>query len=301
MTKTIDLPTEEQMLAVVPKSPDPSPDKADELPYGDLRELPEIWQRIILREDLECLDDRLTIMLLVDPEFQTSILPESTAHGADMLWPLLAKAEESFKKEFGLDFQEARQIHKQTILLELNKVTEAWAITIPEPWKNLVSPTGGVEGKEEYKSFEGYLYLGIHRTIRKAVMSACKGQYDHSVFVKYAEWSKRWQWELRANAWDRHETELCIEKLANLKSQAMYKSAEVLHKLQTLNSEILDGKVNAMDENVQTLGAMRQSNTIENAVKLHSAIFGNKSEVKGGVEISLAHAILNAAPATIDI
>ena len=35
MTKIFDLPTEEQMLAVVPKPPDPTPHPSDDLIYGD--------------------------------------------------------------------------------------------------------------------------------------------------------------------------------------------------------------------------------------------------------------------------
>ena len=92
-------------------------------------------------------------------------------------------------------FQASATDHRDTVLLELNKSVEKWTLTLPEPWKNLVSPTGGEESAKAYQSFQVYLNLGIHRTIRKAVSASCNGQYDHSVFVSYVERSKKLQWE----------------------------------------------------------------------------------------------------------
>jgi hypothetical protein len=144
--------------------------------------------------------------------------------------------------------------------------------------------------------------VGIHRTVRKAVVEANNGKYDKYIHVKYQRWAYRWQWELRAAAWDKWQAEQLSEKISVLKATTLYKGTENLYRLHELNSKILSGDMDQQSQQaLEVLVSSRQSDTLDQATKLHGVLFGNKQEIKGQMDINLAHAILSADPKTIDI
>jgi hypothetical protein len=158
------------------------------------------------------------------------------------------------------------------------------------------------ELEEDYLAFQKYLQLGLYRKIPDLVPLVSPSSKSVTVLSRLNRLSVQNSWKDRALAYDRHEIEAQQYQLDIMKQRAMVKSVETLNKLGNLNTDILDGKIAPESSNaVMALQEMRQSNTLEAATKLHTAIFGTKQEVKQDMSINLAQAILSMDPKTIDI
>jgi hypothetical protein len=291
------IPSEEEIAqSLVPTPPPETPPEVVKRPEVILEDLPELTRRLIMRNPSEDYDERLVELLLEVEPIPFEPVENQPAYVQDWCRHLELDLEDQFKLAYACDFSFVRKKYMDRLQRALQRAPESWCLTYDTPWNRLVHPNGDVEPELAYTNFKIYLNYGVNRTLAKACKEA-KGNIVH-----YREWSEKWLWDVRAICYDRFVADDLTAKLPAVKAQALYKSHETLIRLQEYNNKVLDHKLT--DEENEITGNLlltHQTETFEQATKLHAALFGSKQEVKADIGISLAHAILTAAPETIDI
>jgi hypothetical protein len=155
------------------------------------------------------------------------------------------------------------------------------------PWERLQDLYGYPEPQKAYEAFCMFRDLGVTR--RMAKVQAVTGHSSTDL----SEWRKHWLWDERIEAFDAKVARELAARVANLKAEAHVKMFENFNKLADINSKILNGEVDlATERTLNVLSETGQSETLELATKMHTALNGQRQEIKQEVGIALAAKIL---------
>jgi hypothetical protein len=299
MLKKLYIPTEADLLEKRTESKEVA---IREVKLPPLDEIPTIFRALIYSDPSKLPTFELAKLLVEDGRHEPSWGHQTLDMLIDHADQVRDKYYQDFEAEYGYTIFEARKFYADKVTLSANTHCVHWALNFEKPWEQVVDPEGNLEPDSAYHLFVAYRNLGLGRDLTKLVKNLSNGKFSAYFMDKLGKLYVQWQWNVRVTAYDRQITEEATARLETVKADAMEKSVQVFHKLTTLNSRILDGEATLENEPILlTLAQMRQSNTLENSIKMHSAIFGTKQEVKGDMSVNLAHMILTADPKTIDI